>query len=404
MNLTSWITRIALAACLAGGSLSAFAQGTASNAITITEHPEGRLGEEKPTLVSVSGFIGEAAEVIHFDLYVQGFAYTNAEAAQYLLSGSNDGSLRGLATDAVNKGILVNQVYTGASTRRQAHAFVDDFLRKLNRVGIGQTQIAFKGEKATGGEIFIADFDGHEAQQVTSDQAIVAAPCWVPGHHSLYYVSYLKHHPDIFFQNVITGARRVFAQYGGCNISPAVSPDGSHVAMILSKDGMTDLYVGTSDGSTPLRLTKSPQDESSPCWSPDGQWICFASKESERRSLSIIPAGGGRPQRLSTAGYSSPSEPDWSPDGKYIAFTSQSGAHFSICVISAPGRNEQPPVLLVEGEDPSWSPNSRTLIFARRLGGKGDYVLSLLDVKTKQVLNVSRISGIRSQSQPSWAK
>jgi len=58
--------------------------------------------------------------------------------------------------------------------------------------------------------------------------------------------------------------------------------------------------------------------------------------------------------------------------------------------------------VLVEGEDPSWAPNSRTLIYGRRQGGR--YVISLLDVPTKQYKNVSRISGISSQSQPSWAK
>ena len=405
MNRTPWIARIVLAACLAGGCFfvsSPTPAGAADVNVGGVAYP---LGEERPVFVSVSGFTGEASEVIRFDLYVQGFAFTNAEAAQYVLSGSNDGSLQGRAVDVVNKSVVVSQTYAGASPRRQAHAFVDDFLRAINRIGIGQTEIAFKGEKGLASEIYVADFDGHNAQELTHDRVTVAAPCWVPGHRGLYYTSYLKNHPDIYFYNVATGARRIFARYGGCNISPAVSPDGSRVAMILSKDGWIDLYVGTSDGSTPLRLTKSPQDESSPCWSfPDGQWICYASKENERRSLSIIPAGGGKPQRLNTAGFPSPSEPDWSPDGNYIAFTSQSGAYFSICVMSAPGRGTQTPVRLVEGEDPSWSPNSRTLIFARRAGGKGNYVLSLLDVKTKQVKDVSRISGISSQSQPSWAK
>jgi len=75
----------------------------------------------------------------------------------------------------------------------------------------------------------------------------------------------------------------------------------------------------------------------------------------------------------------SPSEPDWSPDGKLIAFTVQY-RDFQICVVPAAGGTA---TALVEGEDPSWSPNSRTLIFARRQGGR--YVLSLLDVPTKQV-------------------
>ncbi|MEI6565562.1 MAG: hypothetical protein WCR20_02725, partial [Verrucomicrobiota bacterium] len=56
-------------------------------------------GGTKPVLVSMSGFTGEAAQVIQFDLYVQGFAVTNAEAAQYELSGSNGENLQGKAEE-----------------------------------------------------------------------------------------------------------------------------------------------------------------------------------------------------------------------------------------------------------------------------------------------------------------
>jgi Tol biopolymer transport system component len=56
--------------------------------------------------------------------------------------------------------------------------------------------------------------------------------------------------------------------------------------------------------------------------------------------------------------------------------------------------------VLVDGEDPSWSPNSRTVVYARRGGGR--YTLSLLDVPTKQTKDISRLSG--SNSQPSWAR
>jgi Tol biopolymer transport system component len=95
----------------------------------------------------------------------------------------------------------------------------------------------------------------------------------------------------------------------------------------------------------------------------------------------------------------SPSEPDWSPDGQWIAFTDQHYRDFGICVAPVKGG---PAIELVSGEDPSWSPNSRTLMYERRQGG--GYVLCLLDVPTKQYKDVSRIPGISSQSQPSWAR
>jgi len=135
-------------------------------------------GNELPILVSASGISGEALQVLEFDLYVQGFAFTNAEAAQYLISGSNNGSLQARVTDKLQKQTLVSKAYSGASIRRQAHAFADDFVQALGRKPICQTKIAFKNDSGPTSEIYIADFDGHNEQAVTKDNNIVAAPSW----------------------------------------------------------------------------------------------------------------------------------------------------------------------------------------------------------------------------------
>jgi TolB protein len=166
--------------------------------------------------------------------------------------------------------------------------------------------------------------------------------------------------------------------------------------MILSKSGSPDVWVCDADGSNLKQLTHTPEDESSPCWSPKGDWICFATKINERRVLAKVAASGGAIQRIPTLGAPNPTEPDWSPDGKWIAFTSQMG-DFNICVMPADGGA---PTVIATGEDPSWSPNSRTLVFTRRAAGR--YALSVLDVFTKQVKDIARISG--NDSQPAWAK
>jgi TolB protein len=388
MKFPKPLNQILFATCL---SLSAHSLRAQEDVVKVEKFT--RPGEEKPVPVSISGFTGEAAEVIHFDLFVQGFTNTSPDVAQYLLTGSNNGNLAGRATDRINNSVLVNKSYTGAALRRQAHAFVDDFLKAINRKGIGQTRIAFKGETGGSKEIYVADFDGYDARAVTRDGVNVAAPAWAGNRFAIYYVSYKFGNPYIFFQDLGSTERRTFAGFPGSNISPAPSPDGRKVAMILSKDGATDLYVSNADGSDLRRLTKSREDESSPCWSPDGQWICFASKISERRSLCKVSVSGGPVQRIATSGVSNPTEPDWSPDGKWIVFTRQAGG-FEICVVPAEGGNA---TVLVPGEDPSWAPNSRTVVYAKR----GSRRLSLLDVPTKQTKDISRISG---SSQPSWAR
>jgi TolB protein len=166
--------------------------------------------------------------------------------------------------------------------------------------------------------------------------------------------------------------------------------------MILSRSGSPNVWVCDADGSNFKQLTTGVQD-SSPCWSPDGKWICFAGYVGNRRSLAKVPADGGAVQRMPTSGVANPTEPDWSPDGKWIAFTSQMG-EFDICVMPADG--SAPPLVLVTGQDPSWSPNSRTLIFNRAVGYR--QVLSVLDVFTKQVKDIGRVPG--SNSEPAWAR
>lgn len=368
-----------------------------SNPIQVTANIQ--LGFTPPIPISISGFSGEALDVLEFDLYVQGFKVVPPDQAQYQITGSNDGNLIGRVTDKYVRKDIVARNYTGAGIRREAHAFADDVVFAVTgRKGIGQTKIAFKDEGANGdGEIYVADFDGHNPLAITGDSAIVAAPAWVPGRLALYYTSYKLGNPDIFYSDLSTGQRRVFAAYAGLNTSAAVSKDG-RVAMILSRSGDPNVWVCNADGSGLKQLTHTHADDSCPCWSPDGQWICYATKIHSRRLLAKVPADGGAPQVIPTPGAPDPTEPDWSPDGKWIAFCSQAGSYFNICVVPADG--SAAPVVLVSGQHPSWSPNSRTLVYNHAVSYRP--ILSVLDVFTKQHKNAQSVAG--DDSEPAWAK
>jgi len=353
---------------------------------------------QKPIPISLQGFTGEGAEVLKFDLYVQGFTFVAPDAAQYIINGSDGSAVSGTLTDKFANKVLLSRSYNGSGMRRQAHAFADEITTAIrNTKPICSSKIAFKSQSSTGpGEIYVSDFDGYNAQAVTSDNTIVAKPAWWPGRLALFYTSYARSNPDIFLHNLSSGQRRVIAGYSGLNTSAAVSPDGSKLAMILSKAGSPNVWTCNTDGSDLKRITHGIED-SSPCWSPDGEWICFAAKINSRRVLAKVPSGGGEVQRMPTSGVANPTEPDWSPDGKWIAFTSQMG-DFSICVMAADGSVS--PVILVSGQNPSWSANSRTLVYNH--GPDGHQSLAVLDVFTKQSRDCRRVTG--SNSEPAWAR
>jgi TolB protein len=392
MKSSRLLCRLAIVASL----LLAPAGARAAQELTITR--EFDLGVvAKPVRIALSGFTGEVDAVLRFDLYVQGFDFVAPDQAQFLVSGSNAGRVEGRVQDAINKASLLAKAYAGGSLRAQAHALADDIvMATTQRKGIGQTKIAYKADTGKGGEIYVADFDGYNAVAVTQDGALVFAPAWAPGRRLLYYTSYKLGNPDIFSHDLGSGARQAVARYSGLNTGAAVSPDGRRLAMILSKSGSPDVWVSDADGSNLKQLTATKEDESSPCWSPDGRLICFTSRLGGATRLYTVPADGGEMKRLPTVGVGNATEPDWSPDGKWIVFT-RLARDFELCVIPAAGGEAK---VLVAGEDPSWAPNSRTVIFTRRAGNRR--VLSVLDVPTRQVKDVSRSSG--SCSQPSWAK
>jgi len=352
---------------------------------------------EPPVPIALSGFSGEVLSVLQFDLYVMGFKIVPETEAQYTVSGSNSGQVEARVKDRLAGGAnLLAKRYTGGTLRRQAHALADDIVAStVGRQGIAQTRIAFRSKTGNRSfEIFVADYDGAGAQAATGDKAIAAAPTWVNGRMTLFYSTDKNTFPDIVSHDLTTGKRQVFANYPGSNLTPAVSPDGRKVAMILSRNGSPDVWVADIDGKNLKQLTKTRETEASPAWAPDSRTICFSSEVSGRNALYTVTSEGGAMKRLSISGVGNLTEPDWSPDGKYLAFTQQRRGGFDICVVPAGGGTAR---VLVEGEDPSWGRNSRSLIYTR-----GQTRLSVLDVPTRQTKDIARAPG--NSSAASWAR
>ena len=116
--------------------------GQASQGPIVIDRPLDTF-TQKPIPVALDGFSGEAAEVLKFDLFVQGFSFVSPDAAQYLIHGSNAGDVTGTVTDKFAHKMILSRSYNGASLRRQAHAFADDIVKATTSLkAIGQTKIA----------------------------------------------------------------------------------------------------------------------------------------------------------------------------------------------------------------------------------------------------------------------
>jgi len=93
------------------------------------------------------------------------------------------------------------------------------------------------------------------------------------------------------------------------------SPDGSTIALIHKGD----LWLTSAKEEKPVQLTKTPEIEGGPKWSPRGDKIVFNAeiKEGDTR-LKVIPASGGQAVTLMNPG----ERHCWAPDGKAVTVVS----------------------------------------------------------------------------------
>ena len=107
---------------------------------------------------------------------------------------------------------------------------------------------------------------------------------------------------------------------------PQISPDGAWVAYTVTsvdstKDKSdTDIWMASWDGAQTIRVTSTPESESSPRWSPDGRWLAFVSGRQEGKGgqIWLLDRRGGEAQRVTTI-KGGVDDYVWSPDSKRLA-------------------------------------------------------------------------------------
>ncbi len=158
---------------------------------------------------------------------------------------------------------------------------------------------------------------------------------------------------------------------------PSASPTGRDIVFVADFDGPTRLWKSGLDGSG-LRKLSSLSDPSTaradmaPSWSPDAQWIAYASSLNGASDIWIVKSDGTYPQRLTSNGFKN-SQPTWSPDGTRIVFISDKDGTKDIWVMNANGT--QPAKLLTssaEENSPHFSPGGDQIVFSRTDGDVGN--------------------------------
>jgi dipeptidyl aminopeptidase/acylaminoacyl peptidase len=136
----------------------------------------------------------------------------------------------------------------------------------------------------------------------------------------------------------LASLRRASADTGSAS-DPSISPDGSRIAFVSTRDGNPEIYVMDADGTNLTRVTNDPLADGRPVFTPDGAALVYQSTRVGKPQISTAPIGGGAAKVLTTDSVNT--TPTVSPDGATIAFASQRNKSYDIWLMGRDGTNQR---------------------------------------------------------------
>jgi Tol biopolymer transport system component len=134
----------------------------------------------------------------------------------------------------------------------------------------------------------------------------------------------------------------------GIYANPALSPDGTKLAVDRRVEGKLDIWTYDLKRGTASRLTFNADDDLNPVWSADGSRIFFTSTRQDQRDLYQKASNGvGKTEPVFASRQQSKSLNDLSPDGRYAIYDTD-GSSPELWVLPLFG--ERKPFAFVQGK------------------------------------------------------
>jgi TolB protein len=297
---------------------------------------------------------------------------------------------------------------TEESAREIAHHFADEIIMRLGGGinGIAETKIYFISTRSGTKEVWAMDYDGQNQHQITHLGTISISPRISPDNSRLAFASLGRDGWTIRMYSLELNRYVAFpgGSAGGSNQSPAWSADGSKIAFSSARTGNPEIWLADSSGGNLHKLTAFKGPNVAPTFNPrTGGQIAWVSGRTGEPQIYTMDIDGSNVQRITDGGYAV--SPSWSPDGKLLTFSwnrkygpGDPGGD-DIHVIDLASKD----YLQVTHESgsndfPSWSPDSRHIVFQRTIAGRTQIWTMLAD-GTQQ----HQLTQTGNNSMPNWS-
>jgi eukaryotic-like serine/threonine-protein kinase len=178
-----------------------------------------------------------------------------------------------------------------------------------------------------------------------------------------------------------------------------LSPDGRSVAFVSNRGGQWDIYVSLVSGGNLIQVTKDPNVEIAPHWSPDGARLLFARlNETGLTDVWVVPAFGGTARQIVL----NAATPTWSRDGRSIAYRSR--VDEALWIADANGANPRRVTQLEAStfrhSQPAFSHDGRSLAFVRQLASQRSE-LAVVNLETGVIRDLTKDGALALS--PRWS-
>jgi len=184
---------------------------------------------------------------------------------------------------------------------------------------------------------------------------------------------------------------------GAIRETPAVSPDGGRVAIVLRRNGKRQLHVLSSDGAELQPIAEGIHVQGTSSWSPDAKWIVTGGSDATGPGLFKIPLEGGSPVRLVSG---SALNPVWSPDGSLIVYAGTNVRTFApLLAVRPDGTSVKLPEIILRrlGERVRFLPDGKSLIYMGGLLESQDFwLLDLASMKSRHLTKLQNRAAMRT--------
>ena len=217
------------------------------------------------------------------------------------------------------------------------------------------------------------------------------------GGTSLFYLSSLGTGDGLWrYRN--EQAREIWKGADGALLeTPAVSPAGDRVAIVLRRSGKRQMHVLSADGAELRPIAEMIDVQGTGCWSPDGKWIVSGGNDAAGPGLFKIPLEGGSTVRL-VAGPAL--NPVWSPDGSLIVYAGTNVRTFSpLLAVRPDGTTVRLPEISVRrlGERVRFQADGKGLIYMHGLLATQDFWrLDLATMKSRPLTRLQNRGTMRT--------